>query len=61
LNTGAVILPDGSRHSTAADFFTWLATNNGANRELRAEFASASLRNHFDNWSRSHQPALAAA
>jgi hypothetical protein len=37
------------------EFFTWLATNNGATRQLAGQFShSASLMNGFSDWARGH-------
>lgn len=33
-----------------ADFFDWLSTNNGAQRQLRGSFVSADALNTFANW-----------
>jgi hypothetical protein len=49
-----LIVPDMLR-GRAADFFTWLATNNGANRPLQARFGiSSALHNAFEEWSRAN-------
>lgn len=52
-----IFVPDlwrGSLH----DFFTWLATNNGATRPLAARFGiSSNLVNGFDAWAKTY-PAL---
>ena len=41
------------------DFFTWLATNNGAERRLHSNFESLTVSNIFDQWA-TQNPDLAA-
>lgn len=43
-------IPDMWRGSVA-EFFTFLATNNGATRKLFADFSDVGLRHEFDAWS----------
>jgi hypothetical protein len=54
--TDAVYVPDLWR-GTIPDFFTWLATNNGAQRKVRANFKDSRLQYALQLWS-TQNPAL---
>jgi hypothetical protein len=43
-------IPGFGRHSSAAALFTLLATNNGANRKLWADFADGALQVEWQQW-----------
>jgi hypothetical protein len=45
-----VILVPNIRRSSYGDFFTWLATNNGASRQLYVNFAHPDLDGAFQLW-----------
>src|SRR5277367_4613040 len=53
LDGAGINFPDGGRIGHLADFFTWLATNGGAQRKLAATFVSRHLVKMWVSWSRS--------
>lgn len=50
LRGSAIIVPNLWRGDDLADFFDWLASNNGANRQLRGNFLDAGPLNAFNDW-----------
>jgi hypothetical protein len=48
----AVYVPNEDWRGTAAQFFTWLATNNGANRTVTGHFTIPILANAYTQWAR---------
>ena len=49
-----VYVPDAWRGSVV-EFFTWLATNNGAQRKVRGNFRTSRLKGAMDVWSANNQ------
>lgn len=50
LRGSAILVPDLWRGDDFADFFDWLASNNGANRQLKGNFLDAGPLNAFNDW-----------